>query len=98
MWFWILQIREEEIKTSENILEKQLIDIIKDKEMAEHLKLAKVDMLVKLGVNVNARDRWGKSAILYAKDDVKIRKVIINAVKKRNIKTSEKIGSNELDK
>ena len=66
--------------------------------MAEHLKLAKVDMLVKLGANVNARDRWEKSAILYANDDVKIRKVIIKAVKKRNIKTSEKIGFNELDR
>jgi hypothetical protein len=35
-------------------LESQLFDIIKDKEMAEHIKLAKIDMLVRLGVDVNA--------------------------------------------
>ncbi|MBE6463310.1 MAG: hypothetical protein E7005_06115 [Alphaproteobacteria bacterium] len=35
-------------------LESQLIEIIKDEEMAENIKLAKIDMLVRLGVDVNA--------------------------------------------
>ena len=35
-------------------LESQLIDIIKDEDMAENIKLAKVDMLIRLGVDVNA--------------------------------------------
>ena len=39
---------------SEVTLESQLIDIIKDEDMAENIKVAKVDMLIKLGVDVNA--------------------------------------------
>ena len=39
----------------ENILEKQLIEIIQNKELPEHIKLAKVDMLVMLGVDVNTK-------------------------------------------
>ncbi|MBE6462711.1 MAG: hypothetical protein E7005_03000 [Alphaproteobacteria bacterium] len=35
-------------------LESQLIDIIKDEDMAENIKVAKIDMLVRLGVDVNA--------------------------------------------
>jgi ankyrin repeat protein len=38
---------------SEDILEKQLFDIIKNKELSEEIKLAKLDMLIKLGANVN---------------------------------------------
>ena len=52
---------------SENILEKQLIEILKDSEMAEHIKLAKVDMLIRLGVNVNAM-YGAKSALMFAND------------------------------
>ncbi len=39
---------------SEDILEKQLFEVIQNKELSEEIKLAKVDMLVKLGVDVNA--------------------------------------------
>ena len=38
---------------SEDILEKQLFEVIQNKELSEEIKLAKVDMLVKLGVDVN---------------------------------------------
>ena len=53
---------------SENILEKQLFEIIKDKEMAEHIKLAKIDMLVRLGVDVNAM-YGARSPLRFAKDN-----------------------------
>jgi len=52
---------------SENILEKQLIDIIQNKEIPENIKLAKVDMLIKLGVDVNTLYS-AKSALLMAKE------------------------------
>ena len=48
-------------------LESQLFEIIKDKEMAENIKLAKVDMLVRLGVDVNAM-YGAKSALMFAND------------------------------
>ena len=41
---------------SEITLESQLFEIIQNEEMAEHIKLAKLDMLIKLGVDVNAKD------------------------------------------
>ena len=63
---------------SENILEKQLFEIIKDKEMAEHIKLAKIDMLIRLGVNVNARDDNGDLA-LGMTDNVTILEKLIEA-------------------
>ena len=48
-------------------LESQLFEIIKDKEMAENIKCAKVDMLIKLGCNVNAM-YGAKSALMLAKE------------------------------
>ena len=63
---------------SENILEKQLFEIIKDKEMAEHIKLAKIDMLIRLGVNVNARDDNGDLA-LGMTDNITILEKLIEA-------------------
>ncbi|MBE6463689.1 MAG: hypothetical protein E7005_08085, partial [Alphaproteobacteria bacterium] len=53
---------------SEDILEKQLFEIIKDKEMAEHIKLAKIDMLVRLGVDVNVMC-GARSPLRFAKDN-----------------------------
>ena len=52
----------------ENILEKQLIEIIQNKEMPEHIKLAKVDMLVMLGVDVNTKYNV-KSPLFLAKEN-----------------------------
>ena len=52
---------------SENILESQLFEIIKDEEMAENIKLAKIDMLIKLGVDVNT-SYSAKSALFVAKE------------------------------
>ena len=48
-------------------LESQLIDIIKDKDMPEHVKLAKLDMLVTLGVDVNTKNNV-KSPLFLAKE------------------------------
>ena len=53
---------------NENILEKQLFEIIKDKEMAEHIKLAKIDMLIRLGVDVNVMC-GARSPLRFAKDN-----------------------------
>ena len=58
---------------SENILEKQLFEIIKNKEMAEHIKLAKIDMLVRLGVDVNAM--YGAKSLLKLANEVKEEKI-----------------------
>ena len=58
---------------SENILEKQLFEIIKDKEMAENIKLAKLDMLVRLGVDVNAM--YGAKSALMLANEVKEEKI-----------------------
>ena len=52
---------------SEITLESQLFDIIRNEKMPEHIKLAKVDMLVCLGVDVNHLQR-GFSALAIAKD------------------------------
>ena len=52
---------------SEVTLESQLFDIIQDKEMPEYIKLAKVEMLVNLGVDVNVKSR-GKSAVFLANE------------------------------
>ena len=41
---------------SENILEDQLIDIVYDADMPEDVKLAKIDMLIKLGVKNEAKN------------------------------------------
>ena len=41
---------------SEITLESQLFEIIQNEELSEEIKLAKLDMLIKLGVDVNAKD------------------------------------------
>ena len=53
---------------SEDILEKQLFEIIKDEDMDERIKCAKVDMLIKLGVDVN-RIKRGFSALGIAREN-----------------------------
>jgi ankyrin repeat protein len=62
---------------SEITLESQLIEIIENKEMAEHIKLAKVDMLIRLGVDVNAM-YGAKSALKLANElnETKIAKML----------------------
>jgi ankyrin repeat protein len=52
---------------SEITLESQLFEIIKNKELSEDIKLAKFDMLIKLGVDVNAM-YGARSALRIAKD------------------------------
>jgi len=58
-------------------LESQLIEIIKDEEMAENIKLAKIDMLVRLGVDVNTL-YGAKSALKLANEvnETKIAKML----------------------
>ena len=53
---------------SEDILEKQLFEIIKDEKMEEHIKLAKIDMLIRLGVDVNVMC-GARSPLRFAKDN-----------------------------
>ena len=65
---------ENEAKMGEVTLESQLIEIIKDEEMAEHIKLAKIDMLIKLGVDVNAM--YGAKSLLKLANEVNNQKVI----------------------
>ena len=59
---------------SEDILEKQLFEIIKDEKMEEHIKVAKIDMLVRLGVDVNAL--YGAKSALKLANEVNNQKVI----------------------
>ena len=47
---------------SEDILEKQLFEIIRNKDLSEDIKLAKVDMLIRLGVDVNTM--YGARSVL----------------------------------
>jgi ankyrin repeat protein len=47
---------------SEDILEKQLFEIIRNKDSSEDIKLAKIDMLIRLGVDVNAM--YGARSVL----------------------------------
>ena len=54
-------------------LESQLIEIIKDEDMAENIKCAKIDMLIKLGVDVNT-SYSAKSALMLA-NEVKEEKI-----------------------
>ena len=55
---------------SEITLESQLFEIIENKDMSEKIKLAKLDMLVKLGVDVNAKEKswWEKTALMKASE------------------------------
>ncbi len=51
---------------SDDILHLQLLDIIRNKEMSNDIKLAKIDMLIRLGVDVNAKSVKNGSALLVA--------------------------------
>ena len=53
---------------SEVTLESQLIEIIKDADMADHIKHAKIDMLIRLGVDVNVM-YGARSPLRFAKDN-----------------------------
>ncbi len=53
---------------SEVTLESQLFDIIRNKEMPENIKLAKIDMLIRLGADLNVKSR-GKTSLALAKDE-----------------------------
>ena len=75
---------------SEDILEKQLFEIIRNKDLSEDIKLAKIDMLIRLGADVKLKDTGGRNAIMHAENE-EIRKAIIDAVKKRNEKTGENV-------
>ena len=75
-------------------LESQLFDIIKDKEMAEHIKLAKIDMLVRLGVDVNGKSR-GKSALIWAKEQGEEK---ISEFLSHNGAVEERISKEEVEK
>ena len=54
---------------SEVTLESQLIEIIENKEMAENIKLAKVDMLIRLGVDVHQKNDYGQTALMVASSE-----------------------------
>ena len=64
---------------SEDILEKQLFEIIKDEKMEEHIKVAKIDMLIRLGVDVNAKVYRNRTALMFAsnKGFIKIAKLLV---------------------
>ena len=53
---------------SEVTLESQLIEIIRDVDMADHIKHAKIDMLIRLGVDVNVMC-GARSPLRFAKDN-----------------------------
>ena len=55
-------------KMSEDILEKQLFEIIKNKDLSEDIKVAKIDMLIRLGVDVNVI-YGARSPLRFAKDN-----------------------------
>ena len=50
---------------SEVTLESQLFEILENEEMPEHIKLAKVEMLVNLCVDINAKNE-GETALMKA--------------------------------
>ena len=54
---------------SEVTLESQLIDIIKDEDMAENIKVAKVDMLIRLGVDVHQKNDYDQTALMWASEN-----------------------------
>ncbi len=79
-------------------LESQLFDIIKDEKMPEHIKLAKIDMLIKLGLDVNAKSR-GKSALIWAKEnknDKVIEFLSLNGAKEERISKEEIVRLSKL--
>ncbi len=77
---------------SENILEKQLFEIIQNKEMEEKIKLAKLDMLVRLGVDVNTL--YGAKSALKLANEVKEEKIakILEDNKARDFIDEEKVN------
>ncbi len=48
------------------MLEEQLFEIIKNKDMNEDLKLHKIDMLIKLGCNIEVKDECRCTPLMYA--------------------------------
>ena len=52
----------------DKILEKQLIEIITNKEYAPNIILAKVEMLFSLGVDINTKHK-GNTILIYAKEN-----------------------------
>ena len=56
-----------------------------------------VELLISKGADVNAKDKDGKTALMCAKNE-EIRKVIIDAVKKRNEKDNVSLVINEIER
>ena len=77
---------------SEITLESQLIDIIKDEDMAENIKLAKIDMLIRLGVDVNAM--YGAKSALKLANEVNEREIakMLKDNKARDFIDEEKVN------
>lgn len=59
-------LKKNEAIMEQGILEKQFFQIIKDEKMEDDIKLHKIDMLIRIGGNVNAM-YGAKSVLLYAK-------------------------------
>ena len=51
---------------SEDILVQQLFEIVKDKDMDSNIKVAKIDMLIKLGISVDCKNENGSTALMSA--------------------------------
>ena len=52
---------------AEDILENQLFEIIENEDMLDNIKLAKIEMLITLGVNVDAREKFNyRTALMVA--------------------------------
>lgn len=51
---------------SEDILEKQLFEVIRNNRLSEDIKFAKIDMLIKLGANVNAVEKNDNTPLMMA--------------------------------
>ena len=51
---------------SEDILEKQMFEIIQNRDMLEYIKLAKMEMLISLWLDVNAKNSEGQTPLICA--------------------------------